>query len=50
MVKRVWAATPLPQASQSIKRLFEDGEPTGVRPDHLEKIENIPITTRRNRP
>lgn len=26
---------------QGLKRLFENGETKGVRPDHLEKIENI---------
>jgi len=26
---------------KGLKRLFEDGETKGVRPDHVEKIENI---------
>jgi proteic killer suppression protein len=26
---------------KGLKRLFEDGQAKGVRPDHLEKIENI---------
>jgi proteic killer suppression protein len=26
---------------QGLKRLFENGETKGVRPDHLEKIENV---------